>query len=93
MRPFHAPLGLRRVRIENIYVQLAQGSAELSHAFTAGRMRLRYAEYRMLVAVEGDRLTMALKIFACRLEISKGALARNELQVYQLARRIVDEHQ
>src|SRR5271166_3180574 len=46
-----------------------------------------------LVAVERDRLAPGLQIGAGRMEIGKGRLALDKLQMQQPARRVVDKHQ
>src|ERR1700719_484212 len=51
------------------------------------------AEDAMLVAVERDRFAPGLQIAACRVEISKGRLALDKLEVHQSAGRVIDEHQ
>src|SRR5271169_2334716 len=45
------------------------------------------------VAVKRDRLAPGLQIGARRVKISKSRLALDELQMHQLAGRVVDEHQ
>src|SRR5215471_15991190 len=47
----------------------------------------------VLVAVEGDRLAPGLQIGAGRMEIGKGRLALDKLQMHQSAGRVVDKHQ
>src|SRR5277367_3114905 len=47
----------------------------------------------MLVAVERDRLAPGLQVGARRIEISKGRLALDKLEVHQSAGRVIDEHQ
>src|SRR5215468_7900373 len=47
----------------------------------------------MLVAVERDRLAPGLQIGAGGMEIGKGRLARDKLQMHQPAGRVVDKYQ
>ena len=50
-------------------------------------------KHPMLVAVERDRLAPGLQIGAGRMEIGKGRLALDKLQMHQSAGRVVDKHQ
>src|ERR1700730_10864270 len=50
-------------------------------------------EHPMLVDVASHRLAPALEIGAGGVEISKGRLALDKLQMHQPAGRVVDEHQ
>src|SRR5271170_3847200 len=55
--------------------------------------RMVDAEDAMLVAVERHRLAPGLQVGARRIEISKGRLALDKLEVHQSAGRVIDEHQ
>ena len=50
-------------------------------------------EDAVLVAVERHRLAPGLEIGTRRMEIGKGRLALDKLQVHQPAGRVIDEHQ
>src|SRR5512132_4002928 len=47
----------------------------------------------MLVAVEGDRLSPGFEVGAGGIEISKGRLALDKLEVHQAIGRVVNEHE
>src|ERR1700752_1727993 len=70
-----------------------QCSAKLGHAVTAKSAWMVDPEDAMLVAVERDRLAPGFQISAGRLEIRKGLLALDKLQMHQTAGLIVNEHQ
>src|ERR1700746_948165 len=70
-----------------------QCSAKLGHAVTAKGAWMVDPEDAMLVAVERDRLAPGFQISAGRLEIGKGRLAFDKLQMHQTAGRIVNKHQ
>src|SRR5215831_7601530 len=60
---------------------------------SADRAWMIDAEHPVLVAVEGDRLTPGFEVGASRVEIRKGRLALDKLQVHQPTRRIINEHE
>ena len=70
-----------------------QSAAKLSHPVTAKRTWMIDPEDPMLVAIERDRFAPGLQIGAGRMEIGKGRLALDKLQMHQSASRIVDKHQ
>src|SRR5689334_9007127 len=51
------------------------------------------AEDAMLIAVERDRFAPGLQISSRSVEISKGRLALDKLEMHQSAGRVIDEHQ
>src|SRR5215467_1287497 len=67
--------------------------AKLGHPVTAKRTWMVDPENPMLVAVERDRLAPGLQIGTSRMEIGKGRLALDKLQMHQSAGRVVDKHQ
>ena len=70
-----------------------QGAAKLGHPVTAKGAWMVDPEDPMLVAVERDRLAPGLQIGAGGMEIGKGRLARDKLQMHQPAGRVVDKYQ
>src|SRR5262249_49755545 len=82
-----------RIGADDVDVERVQGAAELGHPVTAKRSWMVDPEDPMLVAVERNRLAPGLQIGAGRMEIGKGRLALDKLQMHQPARRIVDKHQ
>src|SRR5205814_6703382 len=65
----------------------------LGHAAAAECPWMVDPEHPMLVAVERDRLAPGLHIGAGGVEVGKGRLALDKLQMHQPAGRVVDEHQ
>jgi len=74
----HAALGLGAVGVEDVDVQLMQRTAELREASAAGGAGLVDPEHRVLVAVEGHRLALALQVPAGRVKIVEGRLRIDE---------------
>src|SRR5215472_17857345 len=70
-----------------------QGAAELGHPITTKRTRMVDPKHPMLVAVKRNRLAPGLQISAGRVEIGKGRLALDKLQMHQPAGRVVNKHQ
>jgi len=70
-----------------------QGAAKLRHAITAQRALMVDAKYPVLVAEKSDRLAPGLQVRASRIEIGKGRLTFDKLEVHQAAGRIVNEHE
>jgi len=61
--------------------------------YPGGIWKVIDAEHPVLVAVEGDRPTPGFEVGASRVEIRKGRLALDKLQVHQPTRRIINEHE
>jgi hypothetical protein len=70
----------------------ACSAPELGHPVTADRTGLVDSKHPMLVAVEGDRLAPGFEIGGGGMEIGKGRLTLDELEVHQPTGRIVDEY-
>src|ERR1700746_3710298 len=68
MSTLDAALRLAGIGTENLDVELGCPS-ELGHSIAAGRVLVRYPKDRMLVGVEGNRLTVMMKIGLQRFEI------------------------
>ena len=68
-----------------------QRTPKLSHPVAADGTGLVDAKDAMFVAVERDRFAPGFKVRPDRMEISKGRLALDKLEVHQPAGRIVDE--
>ena len=70
-----------------------QRATKLGHAITAQRARMVDPKHAMLVAVKRHRLAPGFKIGPRRMEVGKGRLTLDKLEVHQPAGRIVDEHE
>ena len=70
-----------------------QRTPKLSHPVAADGTGLVDAKDAMFVAVERDRFAPGFKVRPGRMEISKGRLALDKLQVHQPTRRIINEHE
>ena len=90
VRALDTTLGLASVGADDVDVELVERPAELGYAVAALGVARIDTENTVLVRVEGDRLAMALDVGSGRPEIVEGALALDELQMHQPARRIVD---
>jgi hypothetical protein len=66
---------------------------KLGHAVAAKRARMIDAEHPVFVAVKGDRLAPGFEVGASCVEIGKGRLALDKLQVHQPTRRVINEHE
>jgi hypothetical protein len=85
-------LGLWRVRADELDVEPVQRAPKVRHAVTVRRGRV-VAEGAVFVRVEGNRLAVPLEVRPRGTHVGEGALALDHLQVHELARSIVDEHQ
>jgi hypothetical protein len=70
-----------------------QGTPELGHPVAAQCAPLVDTKHAVLVAVKRYRLAPGFEIGAGRMEIGKGRLALDKLQVHQPTGRVVDEHE
>src|SRR6516165_10187343 len=93
MCPLHPALRLARIGANDVDVQSVQRAAKLSHTVAAKRAPLVDTKHAMLVAVESDRLAPGFEVSTGRMEIGKGRLALDKLQVHQPTARVVDKHQ
>ena len=94
VHPLDAALRLRGVGADDVDVELGQGAAKLRHTpGPAPRALVVHAEDAVLVAVEGHRLAVALKIRAGRGEVVERGLALQEAQLHQPTGRVVDVDQ
>jgi hypothetical protein len=90
---FDPTLGRARIGADDVDVERVQGAAKLGHSVTAKGAWVVDPEDPMLVAVERHRLAPGLQIGAGRVEIGKGRLALDKLQMHQSAGRVVDKYQ
>ncbi len=70
-----------------------QDAPELGQAGPADRTRVIDPKHRMLIAVEGHRLAVALQLAPGRVEVVDGGFRVHEAQLHQAAGGIVDVHQ
>lgn len=70
-----------------------QSPAELGHVAAICSVLSVDPENRVLVAVEGDRLTMGGQIHLGSLKVREGALARHKPQQHQTACGIIDKNE
>src|SRR6266478_3694057 len=83
VHPLDAALCLRRIRADDVDVELGQGAPELRDApGPARRALVVHAEDAVLVAVEGHRLAVARKIPAGRREVVERRFALHEAQLH-----------
>ncbi len=93
VHPFDTALGLAAVGAQAIDIELVQRAPELGVAVAAGGIGPVDPEHTGLVAIERDRLAVALKVSPCRLEIRKSGFRRREAQRHQPAGSVIDVHQ
>jgi hypothetical protein len=89
--PLDPALRLTRIGADDLDVQGMQRPPELGHSVAADSTGLVDAKDAMFVAVERDRLAPGFKVRPGCMEIGKGRLALDKLEVHQPAGRIVDE--
>src|SRR5258708_37981997 len=94
VHPLDAALRLRRVRADDVDVELGQGAAKLRDALGPTRRAIVVdPEDAVLVAVEGHRLAVALEVRVGRGEVVERRFALHEAQLHQATGRVVDVHQ
>ena len=91
--PFDPAFGLRAVGANDLNIQFLHGSPKLRQRLPRTCGGHIHPKNTVTVAVEGDRLAMALEIVFRRLAVAEKTLALRKKQLDDLPGRIVDEDQ